>query len=556
MSAAIVLKFLSRTWSDAAIRGVFWLSMLITGFVNVPYYLSFTSHRGLALAAAISASFISALSFFLALTLHRYLLYFVMVPILVACAMAGYFLHELGVCVNENTLGLVYETNYVEARDLASPRLIALGILALLVGAFYARRVADILPRSKTARRSTWAAGLFALHLAAALCSRTIEVYDPPLGFLTNSYVYWREKARVAELLRSRRDISTNAELTGLAVNEPLTVIFVIGESVRPDHLHINGYPRPTTPNIERLGVVSFPDVSACAANTRFAVPCLMTRATRDDMRRPYLEKSFISVFRQLEFETTWISMQGQFLEAIVPDEYTVAATAAIAKESKFVTYLNPTGDVGQSKRFDTEMLPALDEALARAGERKLIVLHTAGAHFHYDSRYPESSIHYSPLCEERSPAACDLKALNNSYDNAMHFLDDFLGQVISRVVGKNALLVYVSDHGESLGEGGHYLHHLHSDEPEQNRVAMLAWASDEFRWRHTAAWNLLSRSANKRLAHDHVFHSMLDCVGIEMAELDPSLSVCSNSRERDLEFAPNRLSLSFDADADADSGN
>lgn len=541
-------KVLQQLWSDRVIRLTFQLSLLVTALLNTPYYLTFKPHSSGTLALALCGSLVAGFSFFLLLTLHRVVLFALFPPVLLACATAYYFLRELGVYVNENTLGLVFETNWGEARDLIGGKLIATLAVSSVLGFFFLRALHRAMNTSSMQRRLALALGLFALHLTAATQSRAIEVYDPPLGLLTNSYVYLREQARVNDLLQSRVDISTEARLSPGAdkADDDLTVILIIGETVRPDHLHLNGYPRQTTPELEKLGVVTFPDVITCATNTRFAVPCLLSRGTRRDLRRPYHETSLISVYQRLGFDSSWLSMQGKFLEAIVPDQYTVAATAAIAKEAGRVVYLNPTGNAGRQKQLDTELLPVLDESLASANPRKLVVLHTAGAHFHYTSRYPASQEKFQPVCLSKSPRDCEPSALNNTYDNAMLFLDTFLAQVIRRVENINAFVFYVADHGESLGENGAYLHHLDSPDPEQNRVAMLAWASRAFQERHRERWEKLIANSQKKLSHDHVFHTLLDCIGVELPALDRTLSLCRNVHERSEEFAANRLSFSF----------
>ncbi len=540
-----IQRVLAKGRADPVLRSTWLLSLLITLVLNVPYYLWHKFHGAFGTALAIGSSQVACFSFFLLLSASRPSL-ILLVPVFVLFCSAGvYFLFELGVYVNENTLGLVFETNLGEASDLISLKLLGLLLLGQVVAYVYVRRVLLVWDRGSSTVRALWAGTLFLLHLVAALQTRKIEVYDPPLGVVTNSYVYFRENSRVAGLLESRRDISEGASLAA-DVPEDLTIVFVIGETVRPDHLHINGYPRPTTPQVERMGFLSFFDVRACATNTRFAVPCLLTRGTQKDDRRPYEETSLISVFNRVGFESSWISLQGKFWEAIVPNKYTVAATAAIASEAHSVEYLNPTGDVAQVRHFDTDLIPFVEDAIQKGPGRRLLVLHTAGAHFHYASHYPKSHNHYLPICTNNSPRDCEPTALNNTYDNAMHFVDEVLGKLAASLKGRDALLVYVSDHGESLGEGGHFLHHLDSKEPEQNRVAMLLWASEVFRSRNPEKWRALSEQQGKKLAHEHVFHTLLDCSGIESEALDPALSLCRQALPRKDELPPNRLSIHF----------
>jgi KDO II ethanolaminephosphotransferase len=241
-----------------------------------------------------------------------------------------------------------------------------------------------------------------------------------------------------------------------------------------------------------------------------------------------------------------WASMQGKFWEAIVPTEYTVAATAAIAREAKRVEYLNPTGDVSRIQHFDTDLLDYVDAELENGSAKKMMVLHTAGAHFHYASHYPSRHEHYQPVCTKNRPRECEPESLNNAYDNAMHFVDEFLGKLADRLKDRRAIVFYVSDHGESLGEGGKFLHHLDSAEPEQNRVAMLVWASEKFKTSRDPQWRKLLQNRHLKLGHEHAFHSILDCVGITSPVIDRSLSVCSEVRERTDQLPPNRLSIQF----------
>jgi lipid A ethanolaminephosphotransferase len=101
---------------------------------------------------------------------------------------------------------------------------------------------------------------------------------------------------------------------------------------------------------------------------------------------------------------------------------------------------------------------------------------------------------------------------------------------VIERVKDRNALVIYTSDHAESLGEGGRFLHG-HEDAPEDYAVPMMWWASDSFIARHEAAWKKLESHAKDTASHDVIFHSLLDCAGISSSVIDPSLSLCAPAK-------------------------
>jgi glucan phosphoethanolaminetransferase (alkaline phosphatase superfamily) len=304
---------------------------------------------------------------------------------------------------------------------------------------------------------------------------------------------------------------------------EDLTVVLVIGESARPDHFGLNGYERPTTPGLAARSVISFRDVTACHHTTRMAVPCLMTRTSgrkpldlREHSQRLFVrEKSFLSVFRSAGFVTGWVSNQR-----VLHKKDT--AITAISAEAE-VVYFNPTT---WAQAQDAVLLDPIREVLARPERRQMLVVHTIGSHWPYANRHDDAHAPFQPGCARRNPLYCSKDAVVNSYDNSILYTDRFLADVIALLASRNALLIYTSDHGESLGEAGLF-GHGQENRPEQQAVPLIVWASAEFQRRHPERYAAIRRHATTPVSHAYVFHSVLDCAGFRGTIVDDSLSFC-----------------------------
>lgn len=158
----------------------------------------------------------------------------------------------------------------------------------------------------------------------------------------------------------------------------------------------------------------------------------------------------------------------------------------------------------------------------------KLAVFHMISSHFPYQWMYPNEFRHYVPTCPASAldPLECTRDELINSYDNTIVFADSFLSKTINVLRDKNAILVYVSDHGEYLGEHGRYLHGQGTEDAEIRHVPMIWWASDRFIKSNPDKIRSMRSKLHVKLSHDNIFHSVLDCAGIDSPVIDKSLSI------------------------------
>lgn len=321
----------------------------------------------------------------------------------------------------------------------------------------------------------------------------------------------------LAEYVAERRVVATERPpmATPTGGDDSLTVVLVVGESLRADHLGLNGYGRNTTPLISQEPLlVNLPNVRSRYSLTHLSIPHMLTRADDDHPERAYQERSFLSLFRQAGFLTTWLSNQesGQTFVYFM-------------QECDTLVYANRGGSISLFDAWlDEDLLPLFDDALSRATGRQLILLHTIGSHWFYNAHFSPSFAVYKPLASHRVVTTNTVEQLTNSYDNTIRYSDWFWQQVIERLRKRRALLIYLSDHGESLGEEGCYWHG--ADRKEQLSTACFVWFSSSYGERYPDKVEALRSNANRRLCHDFLFHSILSSANLESTLIDKRLDI------------------------------
>lgn len=246
----------------------------------------------------------------------------------------------------------------------------------------------------------------------------------------------------------------------------------------------------------------------------------MLSRHSKSDLDSPKRENSFLSIFNKLGWNTFWIGTQSL-------SRYYRGYSSSIYNEVN-VSIIPGGSALYKLNDHDEVMLPYLDNFFKEDG-KSIIVIHTSGSHWHYGERYPKSFAHFLPVCEEetgkKDHSSCSHEGLINSYDNSVRYTDHILNEIIYRLEDKNAFLIYVSDHGESLGEGGFYGHGASDFRKEQEEVPFIAWFSDKYLEKRP---DLADKKLGPDISHDNVFHSMLDCANISSNLVQKNLSICS----------------------------
>ncbi len=285
-------------------------------------------------------------------------------------------------------------------------------------------------------------------------------------------------------------------------------IVLVVGESSRGDHFSLNGYSRPTSPKLELIDhLYSFRHAKSCDTLTIRSMQYMFSPLKCTE-KAHVKQASFVQIFHSLGYEVELYSLQtlNAFYHYLGYDK--LISKYAIIHEQPYGTK-------------DISLLSYIRDAIeSYHGGKKLIIVHTLGSHQIYSDRVLPRDKVFSPACSNSDPASCSTKALINAYDNTIVAIDTFLSKTIHMLHNKKAMLVYLSDHGESLGEKGVYFHGKpkESAPKEQFDIPFMLWFSDTYLYTQEAESfqeKIKTRSLDKDISHEYLYHSMLGCSGV-----------------------------------------
>ncbi len=441
---------------------------------------------------------------FLLLSLNKYLFAISFPIIALLSGVFAYFRQALHITLTPMLIDLVLVNDIGLGIDLISWKLLLFVATALLYAS------AAVYWRWCRARLDKWW-----IWLVASLCllyavHHTGRIVRPVSNRMPASFYYVTET-----YIRQRAKQTDRTDFTETVHRETdtLTIVVVLGESLRADHLQLNGYARPTTPYLAaKTTVHSLPHLYSKEVFTHTSLPVLLTRADSMNDLRARTEKSFITLFRQAGFRTVWLANQEPV------DTY-----SDFMHEADTLIYANGGKNVYMfDKWLDDALLTSFQYELEQKNPKKLLVLHTIGSHWWYNSHFEEAV--FSPVLGSRIVSANSQDAFVNSYDNTIRHTDRFLHQLIEELQDKTAILIYVSDHGESLGENGKYLH-AEDNEPLHYPAAFV-WYSPQYARTFPDKTEALKQHADQPLNTGFLFHSALDAGTLHTVYLDTTRSI------------------------------
>jgi len=318
----------------------------------------------------------------------------------------------------------------------------------------------------------------------------------------------------------------------------PPLLMLVIGETARADHFALNGYTRATNPELAKLDIVSFTDVTSCGTNTAASLPCMFSHlGKRGYQSRSGEHENLLDLVQRAGMAVLWLDNQAGCKGLCERVPHAFASEAPPGQDAA------PAARCSEGECFDEALLAGLDARLAAlpasARERGvLIVLHQMGSHGPaYWKRSPPDRKPFQPECTTNVLQQCDRSELVNAYDNSIAYTDHVLARTIAWLAERDRqyapMLLYISDHGESLGENNLYLHGMpYAMAPrEQTHVPMIAWLAPGTRGVSGLALDCLQRERNKALSHDNLFHTTLGVLGIRASEYVAALDAFAACR-------------------------
>ena len=294
--------------------------------------------------------------------------------------------------------------------------------------------------------------------------------------------------------------------------------VFVLGESTGRKHMGIYSYHLPTTPNFTRLNaegrLYAFDDVISPNGFTHLSIQKIFTFYRNGDPGQWFEYTSLFRILKQAGYYTVWLSNQ----EANFAKLYLFQCD-----EDSFTEKFREGFTNGMP--YDGDVLPLLDKALQSEHAKNFYVIHLMGTHGHYRERYPAEYEMFTPAQEEGSSDS--QKVLRAYYDNAILYNDFIVSEIISRFQDKNAVLIYISDHGEDVFDGGRFLGHYDGiDDRYILEIPMIIWFSQQFSDAYPELAHRIAASIHNPYMTDDIIYTVLDILGIETDEYDPKKSI------------------------------
>ena len=464
--------------------------------------------------------FMTALqAFLLGLVLTRWTTKPVLAVLFIATAFAAYYMGAYNVYIDADMIRNVLHTDPKEAGELFVPGMILplllLGVLPIVV-----------LWRVRLRKRA-WLRALL-VRLAFLVAMLEVAVAGAALSFKDLSALV-RNNREVRYLVTPANYVSAllkvltasppgvkqalipigedAKQIPRAAGTKPRLLVFMLGETARAQNWGMDGYARQTTPELAAMAdVINFPDATACGTSTEVSVPCLFSPWGRHDYDEKKIRshQSLLHVLERAGVRTLWRDNQSGCKDVCdgLPYESVADATDPALCNGK--------------RCFDEILLSDLAAQVKPDGKDRVVVLHMLGNHGPaYYQRYPAAFRRFTPTCDTEELGNCTQTQIVNSYDNALLYTDHVVAKTIATLrqqADYDTALIYVSDHGESLGEKGLFLHGVpYAIAPqEQTHVPMLMWFSPGFAQSQRLDLGCLRREAAQPVGHDNLFPSIL----------------------------------------------
>lgn len=460
----------------------------------------------------------------------------VLVALVVLSAFAGYFQDRLGIRIDREMVQNLANATFRDASAVVSLDLLSraglTGGLPVALILWLRLRPAPVLRRVGLWLGSVVASVLlffgllasdFKSHYAVIRNHHELETSLQPTALIGSviRYAQMELDARgVVAPAPHGHDAKAGPRLE--AFTRPMVLVLVIGETARAANFGLNGYARDTTPLLAKTDVITFPDVRSCGTSTAVAMPCLFSHLTREtySYREGLAHENLLDVMRHAGFDVRWF-------------DNNYGPMPALSRANPVILTAADTPAACTKEICDNSiLLPPLEASLAAAQTNTLIVLHQVGSHGPgYYQTYPTGFERFTPACNTTAFADCTDAEIVNAYDTSIAYTDVFLSKVIAtlaRQTRTDTAMLYVSDHGESLGEGGLYLHSAPAfmAPPEQTQVPMLFWASAAFQAGRGLSTACLRGKAGGAYSHDNLFHSVLGLANVDTSVRIPALDI------------------------------
>lgn len=347
-----------------------------------------------------------------------------------------------------------------------------------------------------------WKSALLVVAVLGLICYQVVENYK---------YGAFNRRLPYNVILAANEYLKKNT-LTLKNITQPLTikndslnVVFILGETVRADHMQLNGYHRENNPLLsKRKRLISFANTYTPKTYTAESLPQILTDATfTDNYSLP--KYSIIDVLNYAKIETVWLGNQ-------TPEK----SYESFIKQSKYSQIIDPLhSEQSFQKAYDEVLIPLLVKNY-KPFRSQFITMHMMGSHWWYETRYPSKFRKFKPVITSKHIASNTKLEMINSYDNTIVYLDYFIDKTIAEIEKRpsQTVVIYLSDHGELLGENNQWLH-AQAGKAVEN-PAMLIWYSEGFEKKNPEVCAKLNAIKNDKINLEFFFPTIIDLFGIK----------------------------------------
>jgi lipid A ethanolaminephosphotransferase len=515
-------------------------SLYLIAFTNHTFfsraYAYFDSHLALAAFALGLSCLLTA--FVISLSL-KYVLKPLLILLILSAAATSWFMDQFGTIIDVDMIRNAMQTTPSEAGHLITAafilHIVVFGVLpAILVcwvrvehRNFFAKagwNLAVVLPLILVA---------VACGLSSARSIASVTRLHRDLMLTLNPFVPIGSAIVFALASEADKDIvaqpiGTDAHVAASATpGKPRVLVIVVGETARAENFSLGGYARETNPQLSKRDITYFSQTSSCGTATSVSVPCMFSNLTRRGYshRAGLATENLLDVLGHAGVHTEWWDNN--------------TGSKGVANRSVYRSFSNENDPryCNDKECMDEGMIAQLDGWLSKVKGDSVLVLHQLGSHGPaYYLRHPQAFTRYAPECRTGELGSCSHEEVVNSYDNTILYTDHILASVIDALKARQGsispAMIYMSDHGESLGEHGLYLHGApYIVAPsQQTHVPFVLWQGSELK--ETIDGSCLSARAVEPASHDNLFHTTLGMMAIKTSVYRQDLDVLGDCRK------------------------
>jgi len=494
---------------------------LLMGFLNLVFFhfpfFNFVinntdckSFNGILLIVSliVAVLIVNAFVFYIVLYLSRMVGKIFLVLLFILSAVAVYFVNTFRVILDESMIGNVFHTNYEEAGGFISFKLILYIILLGVIPAIFIIKT-KIIKVSWKKFLVTSSLTLLFISMLVAINANNLYWFHKNHKQLQGLLMPWSYSISTSRFFEHKRQ-SNQAEIllpdATIMNNEKAVVVLVIGESARSRNFSLYGYEKNTNPLLSQIPDLFYYPANACATYTIATVRCILKHDNTNDLHEilpNYLYRNNVEVV----WRTTNTGEPPVHIEKY-------------QTKDSLKRYCE-----GAACNYDEVLVAGLKEQIQASQKSKiLIILHTSTSHGpNYSKNYPPSFEVFKPACNHVEPGECSQEELFNAYDNTIVYTDYILYRIIEDLKQLNeykSAMIYVSDHGESLGEKDMYMHGVPMNiaPKEQYEIPFIVWVSDSSQ--------KFKPDQTETLSQNHVFHSILNFLDIQSLVYNETMSI------------------------------